>query len=296
MKKLAFIFNPKSGKGKIENHLVDIINVFSKADYEITVVPTKGKNYCSDYIKNEGKRFEVVVVSGGDGTVNEAFNGLMTIEANYRPALGYIPMGTTNDFASSSTIPTDPFQAAKSIAEGYDMRIDAGKFNDRYFSYIAAFGAFTRVSYDTPQQIKNIFGHAAYVVEGIRSLSEIKSARLKLQTAEGTIEDEFIFGMVANSKSVGGFKIKSMDIDLSDGLFEVILIKKVEKATDINTIVSDLMNKKTVSDYYYVFKTDKIRITSDESIAWTLDGEFGGKISEAVIENIPEAIRIRNIG
>ncbi len=291
MKRMAFIYNPKSGKGKIENSFVDIMNAFSKGDFEITVVPTKHKNHCMEYIKEQGHRFDIIAVCGGDGTVNEAFNGIMALTGR-KPPLGYIPMGTTNDFASSCMIPSDAYEAAKVVVEGGPVLIDAGKFNDSYFSYVAAFGVFTDVAYDTPQQIKNLFGRAAYILEGIKRLTNIKTYKIKVEYNQKTVENEFIFGMVANSNSVGGMKIKSLKVDLSDGLFEVLLFKKIAKATDINSIIMDLVNKKEDSDYYYVFKTDKITFSSEEPVAWTLDGEFGGEHTNLKVENIQNAIEI----
>lgn len=291
MKRLAFIYNPKSGKGKIENHFVDIMRAFSSGDFEVTVVPTKRKDHCKEYIASQGHRFDVVAVAGGDGTVNEAFNGIMAIE-DKKPHLGYIPMGTTNDFASSCMIPADAFEAAKIVVEGSPVLIDAGKFNDQYFSYVAAFGIFTDVAYDTPQQIKNLFGRAAYILEGVKRVVNIKSYKMRVEYNENVIEDEFIFGMVANSNSVAGMKIKSLKVDLSDGLFEVLLFKKIAKATDINSIIMDLVNIREDSDYYYVFKTDKITFSSEEPVAWTLDGEFGGEHTNLKVENIQNAIEI----
>lgn len=293
MKKLAFIYNPKAGKSNLELHLSDIINVFSEADFETTMIPTKRKNYCRDYIAEEGSRFDMIVVSGGDGTINEAFNALMQFSKDNRPVLGYIPRGTTNDFAASCMIPTDPFYAAKVAVEGIATNIDAGKFNENYFAYIAAFGVFTDVAYDTPQQIKNIFGYAAYIMEGVKRLNNVKSYPAKVTINGTTIEDEFIFGMVANSRSVGGMKIKSLNVDLCDGLFEVILLKKISKATDINQILIDLKNRNLESNYYYVFQTDKLQLKSHDNIAWTIDGEFGGEHTYVEIENIPEAIKIK---
>lgn len=292
MKRLAFIYNPRAGKGKVKNHFADIIDAFSAEDYEITLVATKGKNHCRDYIADFGRQYDTVVVAGGDGTVNEAFNGLMAIEGK-KPVLGYIPTGTTNDFASSCMIPTEIADAAHVAVKGRENVIDAGRFNDKYFCYVAAFGIFTDVAYDTPQQVKNIFGRAAYIVEGIKRITSIKGYRIKAECNGQIIEDEFIFGMVANSNSVGGLRIKSLEVDLSDGLFEVLLFKKIAKATDVNLIVADLLNKKLDSDYYYVFKTGKLSISSEEDIAWTLDGEFGGEHLQMEIENVQNAIRIR---
>ncbi|MBQ8540698.1 MAG: diacylglycerol kinase family lipid kinase [Clostridia bacterium] len=290
MKKIAFVYNPHAGKGKIENCFVDIVRAFSKEDCEITLMPTKRRNHCSEYIAHEGHRFDKIIIAGGDGTVNEAFNALMTLEE--RPILGYIPMGTTNDFAASCNIPTDPAMAAGVAVGDYVSCIDAGRFNDKYFSYVAAFGVLTDVAYDTPQENKNLFGRAAYIVEGIKRLANVRSYKMKIECNGEVIEDEFIFGMVANSNSVGGIKIKSLQVDLCDGLFEVLLFKKIQKASDLNEIIADLLNKKTDSEHYYVIKTDKVKFSSTESIAWTLDGEYGGEADATEVENIPRAIKI----
>lgn len=292
MQKLAFIYNPKAGKGIIKEELGNLIQIFSDSGYEVTCCPTKRKNYCKEYLKEEGKRFETVVVAGGDGTVNEAFNALVEMSEAEKPVLGYIPTGTTNDFAASCNIPCDMVAAAKIAAGKKETIIDAGKFNDSYFAYVAAFGAFTSVSYDTKQQSKNMFGYAAYIFEGIKSLASIKPYKMKIVTKDLEIEDEFIFGMAANSNSVGGMSLQRLNVDIADGLLEILLLKKI-KPTEINAVISDLRNNCTNSKYYYVFKTDKMTLTSTESIAWTLDGEFGGETEKAVIENIQGAIKLR---
>lgn len=293
MKKMLLIYNPHSGKGNIEKNLVEIINLFAKNDYEITLLPTQRKHHCRDYLKTEAKRFDQVTVCGGDGMVNETFNALMEIDEESRPVVGYIPTGTTNDFAASSMIPVDYFEAAKIAAGECVARIDAGSFNDKYFCYVAAFGAFTSVAYDTPQQIKNIFGYAAYVIEGVKQLSSIKPYKVKFETDKGVFEDEILLGLVANSRSVAGVKVKRFDVDLSDGLFEVILLKKIAKATDVNQIIADLRNNNMESRYYYAFQTGRIKISSDENIAWTLDGEFGGEERDVEIQNKTKAIKIK---
>lgn len=291
MKKLAFVYNPRAGKGNIETYFVDIVKAFSKEGFEVTLVPTQYRNHCSEYIKCEGRRFDRIVVAGGDGTVNEAFNALMAL-GDDKPTLGYIPMGTTNDFAASCNIPFDPIEAARVAVGENIVAIDAGRFNESCFAYVAAFGVLTDVAYDTPQEIKNLFGRAAYIVEGVKRLVNVKSYKMKIEYSGEVIEDEFIFGMVANSNSVGGMKIKSLNVDLCDGLFEVLLLKKIGKPMDINTILTDLLQKKTDSEHYYVLKSDKIRFTSEDDVAWTLDGEFGGAGTEAEIENINGAIKI----
>lgn len=292
MKKLVFIYNPNSGKRNMDEYLGDIVKVFSKSDYEVTMIPTKRKNHMKEYIMAEGHRFDVICVAGGDGTVNEAFNALMQIKEDERPEFGYIPMGTTNDFAVSSSIPTDYIKAAKGVIGKGLMAIDVGKFNESYFSYVAAFGAFTSVAYDTPQETKSLLGYAAYLIEGVKSLSSIRPYKMKVEANQKLIEDNFIFGMVSNSHSVGGMKMDRFSVDLSDGLFEVILLKNI-KATEINSVLMDLRNNVRESEHYYIFKTDKVVFNSDEDVAWTLDGEFGGSFTHVEAENMPKAIKIR---
>ncbi len=293
MKKMTFIYNPKSGKALIRENLSDIVSIFSEGDYEITIVPTKHRNHCCEYIAEKGKNFDVVAVSGGDGTVNEAFNALMTIDDENRPVLGYIPTGTTNDFASSVGIPKNVMEAAHVINEGVVKKIDAGKFNNKYFAYVAAFGAFTNVAYDTPQQNKNLLGYVAYLLEGIKKLGEIKPYKMVVETDSSIIEDEFVVGMVANTLSIGGVKVKHFDVSLNDGLFEVILIKSIKKPADLSAMIADLKNNNTDSEHFVFVKTNKLKMQSYETIAWTLDGEFGGEHTNVQIESVPEAIKIK---
>ncbi|MGM9550873.1 MAG: diacylglycerol/lipid kinase family protein [Clostridia bacterium] len=290
---MAFIYNPNAGKALIRENLSEILHVFSEGDYEVTVVPTKHKNHCCEYISSRGEHFDTVTVSGGDGTVNEAFNALMCIDEQKRPVLGYIPTGTTNDFASSVSIPKEIIEAARIVNDGEEKKIDVGKFNEKYFSYIAAFGAFTSVAYDTPQQSKNLLGYVAYILEGIKRLGEIKPYKIRIETENETYEDEFIFGMVTNARSVGGVKVKHFDISLSDGVFEGIFLKKITKPADLSAIVTDLRKNMEKSDHYVFIKAQKLKIESYENIAWTLDGEFGGEHTSVQIENIPQAIKIK---
>ena len=169
-KKMLFIFNPHSGKGQIKNHLLDILDKFAKAEYDITVRPTQERLDAYNYIKNNGDKFDRIVVSGGDGTLNEAVKGLMEFDADKRPCLGYIPTGTTNDFASTLELPKSIAKSSDIAVNGVPFKCDIGKFNSTTFNYVAAFGAFTDVPYDTPQETKNILGHTAYVLEPLEDL------------------------------------------------------------------------------------------------------------------------------
>ena len=296
-KNILFVYNPRAGKAKIRSRLCDIIDIFAKAGCEITVYPTQKEGDAVSVIRNKKKRYDLLVCSGGDGTLDEAVNGM--IKCSKRIPIGYIPAGSTNDFAMSLGLPKDMCQAAEVIVSGRDYPCDIGTFNEDCFVYIAAFGLFTDVSYETSQQIKNVLGHMAYLLEGVKRISSIKSYRLKVcykepDGTDGTIEDEFIFGMVTNSLSVGGFKrITGKYVELDDGEFEVTLIKKPSNPLEINTIIAALLNRNINTDYMYCFKTREITFRSETEIPWTTDGEFGGNHKNVHIENMKQAVTIR---
>lgn len=295
MKKVLFVFNPKSGKEQIRNKLLDIVDVFSKAGYELTVYATQKSGEATEIIKNMGKNKALVVCSGGDGTLNEAVTGLMALDAKKRPVLGYIPAGSTNDFAVSLKIPRNMVSASQHIVSGGDYKIDVGKFGDnRYFMYIAAFGAFTEVSYKTPQETKNLLGHQAYMLEAVKRVTNLKSYHMKFQWEEHELEEEFILGMVTNTISVGGFKgLTGPDVALDDGEFEVLLVRKPRTPKDITSIVSYLLIKEGENDCVYKFRTRALQAISAEQVDWTLDGEFGGSTGSVNIENLRRQITIR---
>ena len=294
MKNMLFLYNPNSGKGHIKSCLNDITEIFENGGYAVTVYPSK----CKDDLKNEiiknGKNYDTVVVSGGDGTLNEAINGLMEIDENIRPHLGYIPSGTTNDFAQSNNIPKNNFKkAANNIVEGESISVDAGKFNDVYFSYVAAFGAFTSVSYETNQQAKNLIGFGAYVLEAIKSLPNIKPHKVKVICDDKEVEDEFIFGGVSSSYYVAGVKLKKeMEVSLSDGLFECLLIKSPSNPIDFQFAIADLITNNIKSDKFVIMKGKNVKFIFENETEWTLDGEYGGRIKEANIVNYNKAINI----
>lgn len=289
--RMLFVFNPLSGKAQIKNNLLDILDIFTKGGYEITIHPTQEREDAYRLIKSHCKEYDIVVCSGGDGTLNETVRALM--ETQNAPKLGYIPAGTTNDFAFSVNIPKDMKKAAQNIIDGITFSCDIGKFNGRYFTYVAAFGAFTEVSYETPQQTKNIIGHSAYVIESIKRLHTIKPYRISLCYNDKVIEDEFILGLVTNTVSIGGYRhLNELGIMLDDGLFEVTLVRPPKNAFDLQSIISSVLSQKFDSPYLVTFKTDSLTITSDESINWTLDGENGGSENNVNIENCRQAINI----
>lgn len=294
-KRMLFIYNPRAGKARIRSNLLDIIDIFTKAGFEVTAYPTQAKGDGLKAVK-ERKRgqedYDLIVCSGGDGTLDEVVTGMMQCEE--RIPIGYVPAGSTNDFANSLQIPKNMIRAAQTIVEGRTFGCDVGEFNDDIFVYIAAFGVFTDISYETPQDIKNVLGHMAYVLEGMRRLPSIKAYKLKVESRELSVEGEFLFGMITNSTSVGGFKrITGKYVQLDDGEFEVTLIKKPSNPIELNLIMAALINRNINTDCMYCFKANALKIMSEEEIAWTLDGEFGGRHKEVNIKNHMQALRIR---
>lgn len=296
MKKMLFIFNPRSGKGQIRNRLMDILDIFIKAGYEVSVHMTQGTRDAMEIAALRGAGADLVVCSGGDGTLNETISGLMRLDT--LPDLGYIPAGSTNDFASSLKISKNMLNAARHAVEGEPYPIDIGCFcGDRYFVYIAAFGAFTEVSYLTPQDKKNVLGHQAYMLEGVKSLTSIKSYAMRVLSDDLVLEGEFIFGMVTNTISVGGFKgLVTQDVALDDGEFEVLLIRTPRTPLDLSNIINYMFLKEEPNEYVHKFRTRSLKIIPQEPVDWVLDGEFGGTRTETSIINLKKQIRImRNL-
>lgn len=291
MKKLLFIYNPNAGKGLLKPKLSDILDIFVKAGYEVTVYPTQ--KYRDGYRKVarfEGD-YDLLVCSGGDGTLDEVVTGMMQRE-NKIP-IGYIPTGTTNDFANSLHIPKDLLQAADLAVNGEPFACDVGRFNKDVFVYIAAFGLFTDVSYQTKQEVKNVLGHLAYVLEGTKRLFGIPSYHIKVTHDGEVIEDEFVFGMVTNSKSVGGFRnMIGKNVVFDDGEFEATLIKFPKNPLELNDIILSLAIGQQDSKYMYSFKAKEVYFESLEEIPWTLDGEFGGEHDYVHIKNERQSLEI----
>ena len=290
-KKLFFIFNPFAGKGGIKNHLLGMIDMFTKEGYEVTVYPTQKQGDGVEAVLHRGGQYDVIACCGGDGTLDEVVTGMM--KSGQNSTVLYIPAGSTNDFANSLHLPKNMLRAAKEIIHGEEFPCDLGSFNEDYFVYIAAFGIFTDVSYETKQDMKNVLGHMAYILEGMKRLSTIKSYQLKITCCNEVIKDEFIFGMITNSESVGGFKrITGEFVELNDGEFEVTLIKRPKSALEMNNILQALLLKDIDTDSMYCFRTNHIRIEAREEIPWTLDGEFGGKHKSVEINNLKQAFTI----
>ena len=295
MKKLLFVYNPRAGKEMLKPRLSDVLDIFVKAGYEVTVHPTQAYRDAYYQIKEyEVGKYDLIACSGGDGTIDEVATGMMKRREMGKDVVpvGYIPAGTTNDFAKSLHIPRKPLAAADNAVKGVPFPCDIGKFNDSVFVYIAAFGIFTDVSYETSQDLKNILGHLAYVLEGAKRLLDIKAYHMKVTTETGVIEDNFIYGMVTNSRSVGGFKNLTKDVDMNDGLFEVTLIVQPKNPLEMQEIIRNLLNMEDNSDLIYSFKARKLTVEAEEEVAWTLDGEYGGSPRLVEIENLQQALNL----
>ena len=292
MKKMLFVYNPKAGKAQIRNKLADILDIFAKGGYAITIYPTQKKGDAVKIVADRETDYDMVVCSGGDGTLDEVVTGMM--QSNFSTPIGYIPAGSTNDFGGSLGLPKNMLKAAENIVDGKTFACDIGAFNKDVFVYIAAFGLFTEVSYETGQDMKNVLGHMAYLLEGVKHLSAIRSYSMKISYEDKVIEDDFMYGMITNSVSVGGFKrITGKNVKLDDGVFEVTLIKKPRNAIELNNIMVSLLNRDVDTDAMYCFRTNKLVFESQESISWTLDGENGGAHTKVEIENICKGIGIR---
>lgn len=291
MKRLLFIYNPLSGKGMIKDKLSDIVDKFIKSGYRVETYATQKSSDAKDKAFRWAEDFDMIVCSGGDGTLNEIVSGIM--ELDERPTIGYIPSGSTNDFASSIMLPKDMLEAADIAMQGTPLDVDIGGFNKKKFVYIAAFGAFTDVSYMTPQEMKNVLGHPAYIIEAVKGLSSLRTYHLKLDLGDKLIEGDYMYGMITNSISVGGFKgITGKDVILDDGKFEVTLIRAPKNPIELQVIIASLIGMDVKCESVESYKTSRVEITTDEKIPWVLDGEYGGAPKKIVIRNYHQAVRI----
>lgn len=291
MKKLLLLANFHSGKGIIKLNIADMIDYYNSMGFEVTVYSSQYVGHITDIIEKYGSLYDNIVCCGGDGTLNEAVNGLMTL--NKRPLLGYIPSGSTNDFANSIGISTVIEESYKTAIDGHHFIIDTGKINDKYFSYVAGFGLFTNISYETPQTIKNILGYQAYLLSAMKEITNIKTYPMKITYDNGVIEDDIMIGLVSNSNSIAGMKkLFENYADLNDGLFEVLLVKNPKNTSLLKNIVSCVVEKNFDNDMFYSFKTSKIKFESTEFVKWTVDGEYGGDFNSTEIQVISNAIDI----
>ena len=291
MKKLLLIVNPKAGTRRIGRVLPEVIEIFNRADYEVTVHITAGSGDCTQVVRSRGAQADLIVCAGGDGTFNEAVAGMM--ESGIDRPLGYIPCGSTNDFAISLKLPTDPVKAAQLIVDGVPLKYDVGLFGDRYFSYVASFGAFTRASYSTPQDVKNALGHTAYLLEGIQEISQIRKEHIRIELDDRIIEDDFLFGAVSNSTSMGGIlTLDPRQVDMRDGKFELLLIRAPRDLMEIHECVQAVSKQIYNCAMMTFVSTKKLTVHADASMPWTLDGEREEGREQVVIRCLHQAITL----
>ena len=291
MKKLLFIVNPRAGKTKSRAPLFDAAAEFSHAGYLVNIFVTEAGGQARDMAARCGGDYDLIVCAGGDGTLNETLSGVMQLPQ--RPPLGYLPCGSTNDFAASLHLPTAMDEAARAAVCGTPYPLDVGRHNDRYFAYVASFGAFTRSSYSATQAAKNALGHFAYILEGLGDLDSLRPYRCAVEADGERFEGEFIFGAVCNSTSLGGLvKLDPACVRMDDGMFELLLLRMPKTALDLQ----NLINVMTRMQYDYpgviLRHVRHVTVTTDEELPWSLDGEYCPSAPRVEIENLPAAVQL----
>lgn len=289
MKKMLFVFNPHAGKGRIKNHLVKMLQIFTAGGYDVTIYPTKGRFDAFEYVRRMESGFDVIGCCGGDGTLNEVVGALLKNKS--KVPIAYIPGGTMNDWGTNLGMSNNMETSAKMIVDGSAMAFDIGRFNGKNFNYVAAFGAFTEIAYDTSQRLKKVIGQTAYGISALKSLVRLKPYHLRVECAECTLDGNYLYGMANNSNVIGGFRLDGMHTDLHDGKFEILLIKKFRNPFDFTrllnaAIIQDYINTDTVD----VIETSEAKFIFDDPVKWTLDGEYGGMHKEIDIEIVPDAV------
>ena len=291
MKRLLFLLNPQAGQRRANRFLPEMLRMFIEAGYRCEVYVTGAGGEVAQVLADSPRKYDLVVCAGGDGTLNETVSGMLA--AGMKNPLGYIPCGTTNDYASSIGLSPDVMRAARDILEGKAQTVDVGTFNGRYFVYTATCGAFAKASYTTPQAAKNVLGHAAYVLEGMRDLTAIKPIHMKVRANELVLEDDFVFCSVTNSTSVGGIlRLDTQLVALNDGRFEVTMVRNPINPAQLSSIIVGLTTQSVPNDMIHFFSARKISIECDEPVEWTLDGERESETDAVSMENLHSAIRI----
>ena len=291
MKKMLFIMNPFAGQKKANKCLPEILLLFNQAGYEVTTFMTTGTGSATQAAQSKAKDMDLVVCCGGDGTLNETVTGILRAGADV--PIGYIPAGTTNDFASSLKMSGNVIQAAKDILEGEPVSYDVGKFGDRYFSYVASFGAFTKSSYIVPQNIKNALGHTAYVLGGISEISQIRNEHIRMEIDGQVVEDDFLFGAICNSTSIGGIlTLDPKQVDMGDGLFEILLVRMPRNLTELSECILALQSQKYNCAMLTFRSAKRVKIYANPDMPWTLDGEKEDGHEDVDVENLHHAIRL----
>ncbi len=292
MKKMLFVMNPYAGVRRATRYLSDILSVFNRAEYEVITYMTSGTGDAYRMVKESCKGTDLVVCCGGDGTLNETVSGML--DAGENIPIGYIPAGSTNDFASSLKLSLNPVQAATDIVQGTAVPYDVGHFGDRYFAYVASFGAFTRVSYNTPQYVKNALGHTAYLLSSISELSQIHKLHVRMELDDAIIDDDFLFGAISNSTSVGGIlTLDPSQVDMGDGLFELLLVRSPRNLSELSECIQAVQSQNYNNCNMITFRSaHRLKIIADETMPWTLDGEKFEGAAEIPVENLHHAIQL----
>ncbi|MBE5801828.1 MAG: diacylglycerol kinase family lipid kinase [Clostridiales bacterium] len=293
-KQILFIYNRHSGKKQTANRLADLMDLFCQEGYLLTSYSTQCRGDATRIAAEEGVHYPLVICSGGDGTLSEVVNGLLRIPEEQRPSIGYIPSGSTNDFAATLSLPTDLLECARIILRRNARKLDVGMFcNKRAFVYVAAFGAFTETSYATPQAEKNLLGYHAYVLHGLKELVNLRSYPMQVTMDGKTVEGDFLYGMVYNANSVGGFRnLSAQPARLDDGQLDILLVKAPETTADWPAWVSALMGKKSDPKYFISAKAKDISFSCDEPVDWVLDGEYGGSCKNVQIDTLHREINV----
>ena len=292
MKRMLFVMNPYAGQKKASKYLPEVISIFNRAGYEVVIHMTEGQGDAIRVVEQRAGNADLVVCCGGDGTFNETITGLIRSGTNV--PVGYIPAGSTNDFAASLKLSTNILEAAQNIMLGQPVSYDVGKFGDRYFSYVASFGAFTQVSYSTPQSVKNALGHTAYVLAGIQELSQIRKEHIRMEIDGEIIEDDYLFGAISNSTSLGGVPmLNPSQVDMRDGKFEILLIRAPRNLTELSDCILALQSQNYSNGGVITFRSaSKVKVWANPNMAWTLDGEREDGHQEVLAENLHHAIRL----
>lgn len=290
-KRILFIVNPSSGKVKIKDSLLEVCQIFCQAGYDLTLNVTQ---YIRDAINEaleDDIRYDLIICCGGDGTFNSMISALLPLEVH--PAISYIPSGSTNDFARSIGLNGTTVDIAREIMIGSPRPLDIGSFNELYFSYIASFGAFTETSYNTPQSLKNWLGHLAYILEGMKDLSAIEPCHMKIVHDDVVLEDNYIWGAICNSTSIGGMIRLNKDlVDYNDGLFEILLVKAPKTLFDLTRIVVSINTQDYDPEMIDFFQASELYVYPETEVPWTLDGEYAPGNKEIHIKNIHNALQI----
>ena len=290
-KRVLVLINPNSGKKNSKEYVLDALNMFSANNYQMEIYLSQKPMDVTRYIEENGERFDVVAVFGGDGTLNEATNGLMKL--NHKPIISYFPTGTMNDFGTNFGLTNDMKQCANIACDGHIESFDVGKINSRYFNYVAGFGAFCNVSYETKQELKKQIGNLAYIIKAIHEIPNLHPYHVKMNLDGKVFEKDLMFGLIINGNRVAGFEmVEQADNTFKDGLFDIILVEHTPNLLELYNYPLGVLHPELNMKYVERYQAKSIIIESQEKLAWTLDGEEGEETLVARVENISQALQI----